>query len=244
MPPRSRRRSSRPFRGPAWRRTGRDGLPLNARAPRSRTPRSTDPFGRPLPRAFFARDPRVVARAVLGRVLVHDAPGGRVAGIVVEVEAYAGAADPASHAYRGETARNRVMFGPPGHAYVYFTYGMHHCLNLVTGPRGRASAVLIRAIEPLAGLAQMSRRRGIADTARLGRGPGCVARALGLDRGHDGLDLTRGPLWLSDRAARRGGRRIARGPRIGLRVAVERPWRFWLAGHPCVSGPRGASAGV
>jgi DNA-3-methyladenine glycosylase len=181
---------------------------------------------------------RAVARAVLGRVLVHDGPEGRVAGRVVEVEAYAGATDPASHAFRGPTARNRVMFGPPGHAYVYFTYGMHHCLNLVTGPAGRAAAVLVRALEPLEGLERMRARRGPVATERLTRGPGCVARALGLERRHDGLDLTRGPLWLSDRPARRGGRRVASGPRIGIRVGVERPWRFWLAGHPCVSGRR------
>jgi DNA-3-methyladenine glycosylase len=180
-----------------------------------------------------------VARAVLGRVLVHDGPGGRTAGIVVEVEAYAGATDPASHAHRGETPRNRVMFGPPGHAYVYFTYGMHHCLNLVTGPPGRAAAVLVRAFEPLTGIGIMQKRRGVEVPERLARGPGCVTAALGLTREHDGLDLCAGPIWLSDAAPRRGGLRTECGPRIGIRVAVERPWRFWLAGHTCVSGRRG-----
>ena len=194
-----------------------------------------------------------MARAVLGRVLVFDGPEGRVAGRVVEVEAYRGRRDPASHAHRGPTARNAVMFGRPGHAYVYFTYGMHHCLNLVSEPAGSASAVLIRALEPLEGLDLMRRRRARsgrparrsgtraaapslpADPALM-RGPGNVARALGLTREHDGLDLTRGPLWLSDRPAERGGRRIVPGTRIGIRTAVERPWRFHLKGHPSVSG--------
>jgi DNA-3-methyladenine glycosylase len=193
---------------------------------------------RALSRRFYARPALVVARALLGRVLVHDGARGRVSGRILEVEAYRGASDPASHAFRGETARNRVMFGPAGHAYVYFTYGMHHCLNVVTGPRGRADAVLIRALEPIEGLTLARRRRGAVPIERLMRGPGCVAQALGLDRRHDGLDLTRSPLRILAGAPRRGGRRIARGPRIGIRVAVERPWRFWLAGHPGVSGPR------
>ena len=195
----------------------------------------------PLPRAFYARSPLVVARAVLGRVLVLDGRR-RVAGRIVEVEAYRGAGDPASHAYRGRTARNQVMFGPAGHAYVYFTYGMHHCLNLVTGPEGRAEAVLVRAIEPLVGLETMARRRGDVPFERLGRGPGCVAEAFGLDRDHNGLDLTRGPLWIADRPPQRGGFPVVAGPRIGIRVATERPWRYFLGGHPCVSGRRVALA--
>ena len=193
---------------------------------------------RPLPRAFFARGPRTLARALLGRVLVHDdAKAGRLAGIVVETEAYAGADDPASHAYRGRTARNAVMFGPAGHAYVYFTYGMHHCMNVVCGPPGKASAVLVRALVPIAGLEAMARRRGTTDRTRLARGPGSLAQALGLDRRHDGLDLTRGPLWIADLPPERDGRRVARGPRIGIRLAAERPWRYWLEGEPCVSRP-------
>jgi DNA-3-methyladenine glycosylase len=130
------------------------------------------------------------------------------------------------------------MFGEPGHAYVYFTYGMHHCLNLVTGREGAASAVLVRALEPVDGVETMRERRGgIADVTRLARGPGNVARALGLAREHDGCDLVDGPLWLSARPAQRGGRRVACGPRIGIRVALEREWRFLLAGHPCLSAP-------
>jgi DNA-3-methyladenine glycosylase len=179
-----------------------------------------------------------VARAVLGRLLVHGGSAGRVAGRIVEVEAYGDGRDPASHARAGRTARNAAMFGPAGCSYVYFTYGMHHCLNLVTGREGRAAAVLVRALEPVQGLGLMRRRRGGVSIQRLASGPGCVASALGLTRGHDGLDLTRGPLWISDLPPRRDGRRILSGPRVGIRAGVERPWRFRLAGHPCVSGPR------
>jgi len=198
--------------------------------------------GRPLPRRFYQRPVVAVARAVLGRLLVLDAPAGRIAGLIVEVEAYGDGRDPASHARFGRTARNATMFGPGGHAYVYFTYGMHHCLNLVTGAKGRASAVLVRALEPAEGVARMRRRRGPLPVERLARGPGCVARALGLTRAHDGLDLTRGPLWISDSPARSTGRRILSGPRVGIRAGLDRAWRFHLAGHPCVSGPRSAGS--
>ena len=195
---------------------------------------------RPLPRAFYARGPRVLARALLGRVLVHDDPrAGRLAGLIVETEAYAGADDPASHAYRGETPRNRVMFGPPGVAYVYFTYGMHHCFNVVCGAVGQPSAVLVRALEPLLGLAAMQRRRAGVEGARLARGPGSLARAMGLDLRLDGADLTRGPLWIADLPPRRLGRRIGRGPRVGITRAATFPWRYWLIGSAAVSaGPR------
>jgi len=195
---------------------------------------------RPLPRAFYARGPRVLARALLGRVLVHDDPrAGRLAGLIVETEAYAGADDPASHAYRGETPRNRVMFGPPGVAYVYFTYGMHHCFNVVCGAVGQPSAVLVRALEPLLGLAAMRRRRAGVEGARVARGPGSLARAMGLDLRLDGADLTRGPLWIADLPPRRLGRRIGRGPRVGITRAATFPWRYWLIGSAAVSaGPR------
>jgi DNA-3-methyladenine glycosylase len=179
-----------------------------------------------------------VARALLGRVLVREEDGEALAGRIVEVEAYGGPADPASHARPGLTARNATMFGPPGRAYVYFTYGMHHCMNVVTGPDGTATAVLIRALEPLAGLERMRVRRGGVDDIRLMRGPGCVGQALGLDRGADGVDLVQGWMWIGSGPAHRGGFAIARSPRIGIRVAVDREWRMFLAGHPCVSGPK------
>ena len=197
-------------------------------------------LGRPLPRCFYDRPVLEVARAVLGRLLVHACGDGLTSGRVVEVEAYRGALDPASHAWRGLTARNAVMFGPPGHAYVYFTYGMHHCLNLVAEREGKAAAVLVRALEPATGVELMRERRGVEESARLARGPACVTKALGIGREHDGADLVRGCLWVSDLPPRRGGHRIARGPRIGIRRGVELPWRYYLAAHPCVSAPRGA----
>jgi len=207
---------------------------------------------RPLARSFYARSAEVVARALIGRLLVREGPrgnaGARRIGRIVEVEAYGGPHDPASHAFRGPTRRNRTMFGPPGRAYIYVSYGVHHCLNVVTGRRGRPSAVLIRALEPLSGLDLMARgsgrlrsRRGRTagrDPLRLARGPGLVARSLGLTLAHDGVDLTDGPLWLAAGPPRLEAR-IARSPRIGISRAVSRRWRFYLAGHPSVSGPRG-----
>jgi DNA-3-methyladenine glycosylase len=173
-------------------------------------------------------------------VLVHDDPrAGRLAGLIVETEAYGGADDPASHAHAGPTPRSRVMFGRPGVAYVYFTYGMHHCFNVVCGPEGRAAAVLVRALEPVLGVEAMRRRRAGAEPPRLARGPGSLARALGLDRSHDGTDLTRGALWIADLAPRRGGRRVGRGPRVGISRAAAWPWRYWLVGSAAVSaGPK------
>jgi DNA-3-methyladenine glycosylase len=202
------------------------------------TTRAAAPRLARLPRDFYERPVLQVARGVLGRLLVFESPQGRVSGRIVEVEAYRGADDPASHAFRGPTPRTAVMFGPAGHAYVYFTYGMHHCLNLVTGSAGRASAVLVRALEPVEGMELMRERRGIDALERLAPGPGCVTQALGLDRTHNGLDLVRGPLYLDAMPARRHGLPIAAGPRIGIRLARTRPWRFYLDGHPCVSGLR------
>ncbi len=184
----------------------------------------------------------MVARALLGRVLVCELAATRLAGRIVEVEAYRGADDPASHAHRGPTARNAVMFGPPGHAYVYFTYGLHHCLNVVCEPAGRAAAVLVRALEPLAGEALMRRRRGVDARERLARGPGCVAQALGLSREHNGIALVAGELWVTDTPPRREGRAVASGPRIGIRAGAELAWRYWLAGHSCVSAGRSRPA--
>jgi DNA-3-methyladenine glycosylase len=219
---------SRPGTDPRARRRRR---PAPAAPPRD----ASRGFGRPLARAFYARGSVAVARGLLGRLLVCATAPGVTAGRIVEVEAYGGEDDPASHARPGPTPRNASMYGPPGHAYVYFTYGMHHCLNLVTGCEGRAAAVLIRALEPVAGLALMRARRGPVPDARLAGGPGCVAQALGLDRRHDGLDLAGPRLWVSDLAPVRAGLAIARGPRVGIRVGLDRAWRFWLEDHPCVS---------
>ncbi|MDQ7844100.1 MAG: DNA-3-methyladenine glycosylase [Armatimonadota bacterium] len=187
---------------------------------------------RPLPRSFFARSTLQVARGLLGHLLVHETPRGRLVGRIVEVEAYRGPRDPASHAFR-KTARSRIMWGTPGTAYVYFSYGNHYCLNVVTEREGTAGAVLLRALEPMEGLEIMRRRRRTADVRLLTSGPGRLTRAMGIGREHNGRDLTRPPLYLA--AGRRGPVRIRAGPRIGIRRAVDRPWRFYLSGSPFVS---------
>lgn len=170
-------------------------------------------------------------------------------GIIVEVEAYVGTDDPACHATAGRTPRNRVLWGPPGHAYIYFTYGMHHCLNLVTERDGFPGAVLVRALEPTIGLDGMrARRPGLADRILLS-GPGRVCAALGLTLEENGLDLTAGPLRIGRERAL--GIRVARSSRVGIRVGTDRPWRFFVAGHPSVTPsprpirpqPRSRSAG-
>jgi DNA-3-methyladenine glycosylase len=169
-----------------------------------------------------------VAPRLLNAVLRHDG----VAVRLTEVEAYDGPNDPGSHAYRGETARNRVMFGPPGRLYVYFTYGMHHCANLVTGPAGEPGAVLLRAGEVVEGLDLARQRRPRSTDRDLARGPARLCQALGLDLSGNGVvaDLERG-----DPPAR-----VATGPRVGLRHAADRPWRFWIDGDPTVSAYRPA----
>jgi len=199
-----------------------------------------------LPRDFFARPSVEVAPDLLGCVLEHETPDGLVAVELTEVEAYAGRSDPASHAYRGKTARNAVMFGPPGHAYVYFTYGMHFCVNMVClGEVGSASAVLLRAGAVIAGeeLARARRTRGPARIATrdLARGPARLCQALGIDRSQDGADVVadRSPLRIRAGAGRddppRSPGKILTGPRVGVSRAAEIPWRFWYEGDPTVS---------
>jgi DNA-3-methyladenine glycosylase len=195
-----------------------------------------------LPAEFFSRDPLVVARDLLGCRLTH-------AGVTVrltEVEAYAGAADPGSHAFRGRSPRTEVMFGPAGRLYVYFTYGMHYCANVVTGHEGAASAVLLRAGEVVAGHEVAAQRRPGVRERDQARGPARLATTLGLGRDHNGLSLV-GP--------RAGGRveapevpveesRVRTGPRVGVSGAggdgAVYPWRFWLDGEPTVSAYRAA----
>jgi len=158
---------------------------------------------------------------------------------IVEAEAYQ-EDDPASHSFRGRTNRTEVMFGPPGHAYVYFTYGMHHCMNVVTGSTGEGSAVLLRAAEPLEGLEEMARRRGTNDPRALCSGPGRLCQALGIDRAENGLDLVRGRLlWLLE-GAPVAPSTISVGPRVGITSGTERPWRFSVQGDRFVSRARPA----
>ena len=211
-----------------------------------------------IPRNFFARPSVEVAPDLLGCVLEHETADGLVAVELTEVEAYAGRSDPASHAYRGKTARNAVMFGPPGHAYVYFTYGMHFCVNVVClGEEGSASAVLLRAGRVIAGeeLACARRTRGTTAIAPrdLARGPARLCQALGIDRSQNGADMVSAgsPLRMLSGAGNPARsallasgdepdhpatpRRIVTGPRVGVSSAAEIPWRFWYDGDPTVS---------
>jgi len=182
-----------------------------------------------LTRSFFGRSVHDVAPDLIGATLLVDGVGGRI----VEVEAY-DQTDPAAHSYRGPTERNAVMFGPPGYAYVYRSYGIHWCLNLVCEPKGSASAVLIRAIEPMAGIATMRRRRGVTDQRLLCSGPGRLCEALRVTASHNGLALNQPPFALF---ARQGTVDIVVGPRIGLTKAADLPWRYGEKGSRFLSKP-------
>ena len=187
-----------------------------------------------LKRDFFARSVQEVAPDLIGATLLVDGVGG----LIVEVEAY-DQHDPASHGYRGRTPRNAAMFGPPGHAYVYRSYGVHWCLNLVCGGEGVPEAALIRALEPTAGVDIQQSRRGLEDVRALCSGPGKLCQALGITRDHDGLALDVPPFRLEERVS---APEIATGPRIGLTRATDLSWRYMSAGSPYLSrpAPRGA----
>lgn len=193
-----------------------------------------------LPRRFLARPSTVVAPSLLGCVLVRILPDGRRLAVrLVETEAYE-QGDPASHSYHGRTARTEVMFGPAGYLYVYFTYGIHFCANVVTGRRGEGSAVLLRAGEPLEGLDAMAERRRTSDPRLLCSGPARLCQALAIDGTAGGEDLVSGEgIWLERGTAVTA---ISEGPRVGIRQAVEQPWRFWETGDPFVSRARRARA--
>lgn len=185
-----------------------------------------------LPPEFFERPTPQVAESLVGHTLYRQTPEGLVAGRLVEVEAYCGPADPNSHAFR-RTPRSAIMYGPPGILYVYFTYGMHHCSNIVCEAEGTAGAVLMRAIEPLEGLELMAARRGVTDPGLLAKGPGRLCRAFGLSREDNGTDLATGDVWVGT------GRRLE-GPvrtsyRIGVDETTDFPWRFYEPG-PWTSG--------
>ena len=183
--------------------------------------------GQQLTRAFFARPVHEVAPELIGATMLVDGVGGTI----VEVEAY-DQDDPASHSFRGLTARTASMFGPAGHAYVYRSYGIHWCLNLVCGHEGRAEAALVRALVPTSGLDAMRARRGQKAERALCSGPGKLCQALGITRAHDGLPLDEPPFELR---AREAEPLLAVGPRIGITRAVEQPWRYGLAGSPFLS---------
>jgi DNA-3-methyladenine glycosylase len=187
--------------------------------------------GKLLPRRFYAGAPDVVARGLMGKVLARRLDGEWLTGRIVETEAYFGKDDPAAHAYAGKTERNAVLFGPPGHAYVYFIYGMHWCLNVSCEPDGQPGGVLFRAIEPLTGLETMARLRGTANRKLLASGPGRLCQAMGITRaGQNGADVTdrESELQIWDDGYK--PKRVRVTPRIGISKAVERPHRYLLEG--------------
>jgi DNA-3-methyladenine glycosylase len=188
-------------------------------------------------RTWFDRPSDELAPELLGARLVHDTPDGRIGGRIVEVEAYRGPEDLAAHSSRGRTPRNAVMFGPPGHLYVYLIYGLHHCLNVVAGPGDKPEAVLVRALDLDEGVDLARQRRGHAVAERrLAAGPGNVGSALGVDRGLNGVDLLRGPVRVEPRSGPRPP--TSRGPRIGVDYSGEwaaRPLRFWITDDPHIS---------
>ncbi|MFO7694223.1 MAG: DNA-3-methyladenine glycosylase [Vicinamibacterales bacterium] len=199
--------------------------------------------GRPLPRTFYDRATLAVARDLVGKLLVRRSDDGVAAGMIVETEAYIGETDPACHAASGPTRRNAPLYGDPGLAYVYFTYGMHCLFNAVAERRGFPAAVLVRALEPVDGEALMRRRRGRPSLAAhdLCRGPGNLARALGITLADNRADLTHAPasgagLWIEDRGIEIAD--VEWSPRIGIRIGTEHAWRCFAAGNRSVSGRR------
>ena len=191
-----------------------------------------------LARKFFQRDTLTVARELLGHHLVRVFEGQPLVGRIVETEAYVGRGDQACHASRGRTRRTEVMFGPPGHAYVYFIYGMHHCMNIVTEPDGCAAAVLIRAVEPLEGLEQMRSLRSNRPDRQLTNGPGKLCQAMGITREQNGLDMITSDLLYVEAGQTLADEQLATSPRInvsGDAFAETTPWRFFVRGNPYVS---------
>jgi len=193
----------------------------------------------PLPEAFYHRRTTVVARALLGCVLVHDTPEGRTAGRIVETEAYLSTKDAASHAFRGRTPRNVAMFGHPGRAYIYFIYGMYYCFNVVTEPEGVGEAVLVRALEPIEGLALMQKRRGTDVARNLCSGPGKLVLALGVRPEQNHASLLEGPLRIEAPEAfglaKVSARKIVATKRVGITLAADLPLRFYERGNLFIS---------
>ena len=196
---------------------------------------NTEQSVKPLPRSFYTRGTVTVARALLNKQLVRLNEDDVLIGRIVEVEAYGGRNDPASHAYRGKTPRNMPMFGEPGHAYIYFTYGNHYCLNVTTQPPGVAGAVLIRAVEPLKGSDIMKQLRPGVPEQQLTNGPGKLTQAFAIDKSLNQIDLTkRGNLFIGQ-ASNEPPVTVERSPRIGITVGIERLWRFYIKSNDYVS---------
>jgi DNA-3-methyladenine glycosylase len=193
-----------------------------------------------LPRSFYARSTPLVARHLVGKVLVKSDSDGSASGRIVETEAYTGADDPASHAFRGLSDRNRVMFGLAGHLYVYLSYGVHYCCNVVTESELVAGAVLIRALEPLTGIESMTARRGARAIRDLCNGPGKLCQALGIDMSDYGADLEAATIWMEDDGFEVG--KLVAGGRVGISAAADRPLRFFLPDSPFVSPGKPAAA--
>jgi len=190
---------------------------------------------KPLPRRFYTRETLIVARELLGKYLVRIIDGELLVGKIVEVEAYRGSDDPASHAYRGITSRNWLMFGEGGFAYVYFTYGKHHCFNVVTEKLGVPGAVLIRALQPVKGIDIMKRNRGVTDVLRLTNGPGKLTEAMGITMKQNGVDLTEKHELFIYQPESSENFDIVSTSRVGIRVGVDKPWRFYIKGNRFVS---------
>jgi len=188
-----------------------------------------------LPETFFARDTKRVARDLLGAYMAHFSPEGLTVGKVVETEAYLGRHDPACHSARGPTARNAVMFGPAGFLYVYLIYGMYYCVNVTTDGAEVPAAVLLRALEPVAGVELMGQRRGTSHIRQLCRGPGRLARAMGIDRSLNGTSAVDGPVRFYPPLPGEARPDIVAAPRIGVREAVDWPLRFYIRDNPFVS---------
>jgi DNA-3-methyladenine glycosylase len=189
-----------------------------------------------LDQSFFKKDIQTVARALLGQYLCRETEDGLVSGIIVETEAYLSSGDPACHAHRGMTARNAKMFGPPGHAYIYYIYGSHYCFNVVTGPTGTGEAVLIRAVEPVDGIDLMRHRRGAGcKLTNLTSGPGKLCQAFAIDRSFDGHDLQMPPLYLAMNIEINDKMAVRVTPRIGISSARDMPLRFVLVGNQYLS---------
>jgi len=189
-------------------------------------------------REFYETDVLSVARSLLGKLLVHCAPGGRASGMIVETEAYSAEGDPSCHAAQGKTKRNAVMFGPPGRAYVYFIYGNHYCFNVVTNRAGRAEAVLVRALEPVEGTAIMHQRRGKHHRIdNLTSGPGKLCAALGISGSENGISILEPPLYIAAYREIEAGV-VGVSERIGISRGKEKPWRFFVRDNPFVSRMR------